>query len=161
MQVRAPIPELLKFLSAYDERIVELALAVRRFVLTEAPGATETIYDAYNAVSTGYSFTGQLKECFCHVAVYSKHVNLGFNRGVELADPRGILQGTGKQIRHITIRETGDLENPYLTRLLRMAIKNARALGTSGKVPEIAPQSVVKAIYAKKRRPGKGQEVEH
>ena len=153
MAVRAPIPELLEFLSAYDDRIVALALTVRRFVLTETPRGTETIYDAYNAVAMGYSFTGRLKESFCHVAVYSKHVNLGFNRGVDLYDPRGILQGAGKQIRHVTIREASDLKNSYLTRLLRVAVRNARELGRSNKIPEIAPQSVVKAIYAKRRRP--------
>lgn len=96
MGVRSPIPELLEFLSVYDEKIVALALDVRRFVLTETPRATETIYDAYNAVAVGYSFTGRLKESFCHVAVYAKHVNLGFNHGAELSDPWGILQGTGK-----------------------------------------------------------------
>jgi hypothetical protein len=144
---------LLEFLGAYDVQIVALALAVRRFVLTETPRATETIYDAYNAVAIGYSFTGRLKESFCHMAVYAKHVNLGFNRGVDLADPRGILQGNGKQIRHFTIREVGDVKNSYLTRLLREAVQNARELGKSNKIPEIAPQSVVKAIYAKRRRP--------
>ena len=153
MAVRAPIPELLEFLSAYDDRIVALALTVRRFVLTETPRGTETIYDAYNAVAMGYSFTGRLKESFCHIAVYSKHVNLGFNRGVDLDDPRGILQGAGKQIRHVTIRKASDLKNSYLTRLLRVAVRNARELGRSNKIPEIAPQSVVKAIYAKRRRP--------
>ena len=152
--VRAPLPELLEFLSAYDERIVALAVAVRRFVLTETPRATETIYDAYNAVAMGYSFTGRLKESFCHIAVYGKHVNLGFNRGVDLADPRGILQGSGKQIRHVTIRQAGDLKNAYLRRLLQVAIRGAKELGASNGIPEIAPQSVVKAIYAKRRRPG-------
>src|ERR1700685_4769783 len=86
MGVRAPLPELLEFLAVYDDRIVALALAVRRFVLTETPRATETIYDAYNAVAIGYSFTGRLKESFIHVAVYAPPVNLGFNRGAERDD---------------------------------------------------------------------------
>jgi Domain of unknown function (DU1801) len=154
MGVRPPIPELLEFLSAYDEQIVKLALAVRRFVLSESPRATETIYDAYNAVAMGYSFTGRLKESFCHIAVYTKHVNLGFNRGVDLADPQGILQGTGKQVRHVTIHESVGLKSAHLTRFLREAIKNARRLGASSNIPEIAPQSVVRAIYTKRRRPG-------
>jgi hypothetical protein len=34
-----------------------------------------------------------------------------------------------------------------------MAIQNTRELDASSKILEIAPQSVVKAIYAKKRRP--------
>src|SRR5277367_565143 len=154
MGVRSPIPELLEFLSVYEEKIVALALDVRRFVLTESPRATETIYDAYNVVAVGYSFTGRLKESFCHVAVYAKHVNLGFNHGAELADPRGILQGNGKQIRHVTIREAADLKSADLTRLLRLAIKQSKELAASSKIPEIAPQSIVKAVYAKRRRPG-------
>jgi hypothetical protein len=68
-RVRAPLPELLEFLAVYDEKIIATALAVRRLVLTETPRATESIYDAYNAVAIGYSFTGRLKESFCHIAV--------------------------------------------------------------------------------------------
>jgi len=39
--------------------------------------------------------------------------------------------------------------------LVRAAIVNARALGIKNGVPEIEPQSIVKAIYAKRRRPGR------
>jgi Domain of unknown function (DU1801) len=149
------MPQLLEFLSPYDVQIVALALAVRRLVLTEFPRATESIYDAYNAVALGYSFTGRLRESFCHIAVYATQVNLGFNHGADLADPRGILLGTGKQVRHVTIREASDLKDPYLTRLLRTAARKAKELGVANKIPEIAPHSVVKAIYAKRRRPGR------
>lgn len=152
--VRKPIPELLKFLAPYDPNIQKLALEVRAYLLNIEPRSTETIYDAYNAVSIGYSFTGRLKECYCHVAVYSKHVNLGFNRGADLADPRKILQGTGSQVRHITIHEKSDLAGPYLKSLVLAAIVNARALAISGGIPAIDPQSIVKAVYEKRRRPG-------
>jgi Domain of unknown function (DU1801) len=151
--VRKPIPELLKFLEPYDPSIQKLALEVRSYMLTIESRATETIYDAYNAVAIGYSFTGRLKECYCHVAVYPKHVNLGFNRGVDLTDPQKILQGTGSQVRHVTIHEKSDLAGPYLKGLVRAAIVNARALAISGGIPEIEPQSIVKAIYANRRRP--------
>ena len=151
--VRKPIPELLQFLSPYDPTIQKLALEVRGYLLTIEARATETIYDAYNAVAIGYSFTGRLKQCYCHVAVYGKHVNLGFNRGAELDDPQKILQGKGSQVRHVRIQEKTDLSGPYLKGLVRAAIVNARALGVAGGIPEIEPQSVVKVIYAKRRRP--------
>ena len=151
--VREPIPELLKFLAPYDPSIQRLALDVRAYLLTIEPRATETIYDAYNAVAIGYSFTGRLKECYCHVAVYSKHVNLGFNRGADLDDPKKILQGAGSQVRHITIRDKSDLAGPYLKGLVKAAIVNSRALAIAGGIPEIEPQSIVKAIYARRRRP--------
>lgn len=34
-----------------------------------------------------------------------KHVNLGFNRGTELPAPTGLLEGTGKMIRHVRVPE--------------------------------------------------------
>ena len=104
-------------------------------------------------MAIGYSFTGRLKESFCHIAVYSRHVNLGFNRGADLPDTRNLLQGSGKQVRHVTIRDPQDLRNPVLKHLLRLAIQNARVLAASTNVPEIPAQSVVKGNYPKKRRP--------
>ncbi len=151
--VRPPIPELLQFLAPYDTAIQRLALEVRAYLLTIEPRATETIYDAYNAVAIGYSFTGRLKECYCHVAVYSKHVNLGFNHGADLQDPQEILQGQGSQVRHVTIHEKSDLAGSYLKGLVRAAIVNARALSVAASIPEIEPQSIVKAVYSKRRRP--------
>ena len=133
--------------------VAGLALDARAYLLAIEPRATETIYDAYNAVAIGYSFTGRLKECYCHVAVYRKHVNLGFNRGADLDDPQEILQGKGSQVRHVTIHEKTALAGPYLKNLVRAAIVNARALGVAGGIPEIEPQSIVKAIYANRRRP--------
>jgi hypothetical protein len=153
MSIRPPLPELRKFLSAYDRHIVQLALSLRKVVLTEIPNASESIYDAYNAVAIGYSLTGRLKEGFCHIAVYGPHVNLGFNRGSELPDPKKVLRGNGNRVRHITFHEESELKQPHVRRLIRMAMMNSRGLAAVSKIPVIPPQSVVKAIYAKRRRP--------
>jgi len=147
--VRPPSDELLQFLSPYDKPVRELALAVRAMVLEEAPSAIEMIYDAYNAVALGYSFTGRLKEAFCHVAVYTGYVNLGFNHGADLPDPRGVLEGSGKQVRHIRITRREDLARPWMRRYLRAAM--AQVGGAL--VPDREGHSVVKAVYPKRRRP--------
>jgi hypothetical protein len=147
--MRPPYPELLGFLSPYDRSIVELALAMRALMLEEAPSAIETIYDAYSAVALGYSFTGRLKDGFCHVAVYTGHVNLGFNRGAELPDPQSVLQGSGKKIRHVRIERLDDLDKPWLRRYVRAAIRQVGG----PLAPAVEGHSIVKAIYAKKRRP--------
>ena len=85
--IRPPHPRLLKFLTAYQPRIWRLALALRRMVLAEAPTAIEMVWDAYNAVAVGFSYSGRLKEAFIHIASYSSHVNLGFNWGARMPDP--------------------------------------------------------------------------
>ena len=149
--VPAPTPEYLKFLSPYGPRITGLALAVRALVLQEAAGATELIYDAYNAVASGYSFTSRPSDAFIHIAVYARWVNLGFNHGAGFADPQKLLQGAGRWIRHIRITDPTDLEMPAVRAFVKTAVADAErpeagVLATRGK-------SVVRAIYPKRRRP--------
>jgi hypothetical protein len=150
MSSRPPDPRLLGFLAVYDRHIAELALALREMVLEAAPEAIESIYDAYNAVAIGFSFTGRLKDGFCHIATYAHHVNLGFNRGASLPDPQEVLEGTGKAIRHIKMARQSDLAAPFLPRYLQAAIAQV------GGPPEKAlhgAKSVVRGNYPKKRRP--------
>jgi len=148
--MRPPDPRLLEFLMPYDRSIVELMLALRELVLTEAPDAVEAIYDAYSAVAVGYSFTGRFSDSFVHIATYTKHVNLGFNRGATLRDPHKVLEGSGKAIRHIRIASTADLERPYLPQYIREAIAQVPAAGA---LP--SKKSIVRGNYPVKRRPTK------
>jgi hypothetical protein len=148
-RTRRPPPALAEFLAAYGPEIAPLFMSVRAAVLTAAPDAVELIYDAYNAVSAAYTFSDRLKEAFCHVAAYRGYVNLGFNRGAALPDPTGILVGSGTNIRHIRISSAGDLKQPALRKLLRAAVEEGLSLAPP-QAPK--PQSIVRAIYAKKRR---------
>src|SRR3989442_14431678 len=152
-----PPAALKKFLKPYDREIQQLALQLRELVLEEMAPCYENIYDAYSAVAIGYGTSGRLRDGIFHIAVYSNHVNLGFNDGASLDDRKGILQGSGKQIRHITIKTAEDLERPELRAYIRRARK--KALNDARKLGEAAPKkpegvvSTVKAIYPKKRRP--------
>src|SRR2546425_948975 len=92
-RVPPPNPKYQQFLSPYEPRIRDLALRTRPLVLEEAPDSMELIYDAYNAVATGYSFTGRPSDSFIHIAVYSRWVNLGFNRGSETRRSAEIAPG--------------------------------------------------------------------
>jgi hypothetical protein len=152
-----PPAALIKFLKPYDREIQKLALQVRALVLEEMAPCYENIYDAYSAVAIGYGTSDRLRDGIFHIAVYSKHVNLGFNDGATLADPKGILLGAGNRIRHLTIKTLDDLTRPelraYIKRARKVALAEAKKLG--GALPQ-EPKGVVstvKAIYAKKRRP--------
>src|SRR4051812_31911259 len=103
-------PEFDRLLAPFEPEIRELALAVRERVRPRVPEAVEIVYDAYNAVSIGYTFTGRTSDHFCHIAVYPKHVNLGFPMGTALPDPGGLLRGTGKACRHVRLQSLADLE---------------------------------------------------
>jgi len=146
--VPAAHPDHLKFLAVYGPDITALALAVRTLVMEEAAGASELIYDAYNAVASGYTFTGRPGDSCIHVAVYAKWVNLGFNDGAALPDPKGLLQGSGRHIRHIRISSPADLARPFVRRFVKAAVK--RAIRPEKAAP---PASHVRLIYPKRRRP--------
>ena len=123
-----PAPaDLIKFLRPYDRQVQELALRLRAFVLEEMAPCYENIYDAYSAVAIGYGTSDRLRDGIFHIAVYSKHVNLGFNEGATLADPKNILQGHGNQIRHLTIKSVDDIKRPELRAYIRRAKKKAFA----------------------------------
>jgi hypothetical protein len=40
---------------------------------------------------------------FAYVDTFKAHVNVGFFCGAELADPKGMLEGSGKLMRHVKI----------------------------------------------------------
>lgn len=127
--------EVIQALSPYDAGVPALALRLRNLVLQQAPQASELLYDSYNAVAIAFTFTDRLAEAFCHVAVYSKHVNLGFNRGAELPDPDAVLEGSGKLIRHLNIQRAADLEDVHLQHFLRLAVAHARRPQSVGPEP--------------------------
>src|SRR5438876_12138891 len=153
-----PAPaDLIKFLRPYDPQVQELALTLRALVLDEMAPCYENIYDAYSAVAIGYGTSDRLRDGIFHIAVYSKHVNLGFNDGASLADPQGILLGAGNQIRHLTIKTPDDLARPeiraYLESARKFALAEAKKLGEPPPQKPKGVVSTVKAIYPKKRRP--------
>lgn len=156
-QKHPPPSALVKFLKPYDREIRDLALKLRALVLEEMAPCYENIYDAYSAVAIGYGTSDRLRDGIFHIAVYSQHVNLGFNSGATLADPKGILEGKGSQIRHISIKTAADLERSelrsYIRRARKVALRDARRLGEPAPQKPQSVISTVKAIYAKKRRP--------
>jgi len=58
---------------------------------------------------------------FGYVNVFKAHVNVGFFRGAEIADPHGILEGTGKFMRHVKLRPEQDVDAAALIGLIETA----------------------------------------
>jgi len=61
------------------------------------------------------------------IGTFSSHSALFFYRGRELEDGSGLLQGSGKDSRFITLRAPADAEQPAVKRLVRKAFKLAGA----------------------------------
>lgn len=58
---------------------------------------------------------------FAYVNAFTAHVNVGFFRGAELPDPKGLLVGTGKFMRHVKILPGAEVDAHALTELIHAA----------------------------------------
>ncbi|HEX2225098.1 MAG TPA: DUF1801 domain-containing protein [Thermoanaerobaculia bacterium] len=58
---------------------------------------------------------------FAYVNAFRSHVNVGFFRGAELADPAGLLEGTGKLMRHVKLGPGRDVDAQALRELIETA----------------------------------------
>ena len=58
---------------------------------------------------------------FAYVNAFTAHVNVGFFQGAELADPSGLLEGTGRFIRHVKLRPNSSVAAKALKELIATA----------------------------------------
>ena len=63
---------------------------------------------------------------FGYVNAFTGHVNVGFFRGAELSDPAGLLQGTGRFMRHVKIRPNARIDDAALETLIEVAYRDMK-----------------------------------
>jgi hypothetical protein len=114
-------PDFLFYLREKDQDLIDLFADLRQFLLEIYPDSNELLYHTH-ALTNVFSLTPKLGDAFCHIPVYTKHLNLGFNKGAALDDPDQLLQGTGKWIRHIPVSSPEDYRNEPTEKLVRAAI---------------------------------------
>ncbi|MEQ8424245.1 MAG: DUF1801 domain-containing protein [Cyclobacteriaceae bacterium] len=56
---------------------------------------------------------------FAYVNAFSNHVNVGFFYGADLEDARGILEGSGKRMRHVKIKPGEVSDEKEIVSLIR------------------------------------------
>jgi hypothetical protein len=99
-----------------NPELEKVVRALRSFVKKIVPGTKETVN------SWGVpTFVAKYPFCFYMVGKY--HVTLGFSYGTSLPDPAGLLEGTGKNIRHVKLPKVEDLEQKGLRELVLAAAR--------------------------------------
>ena len=72
----------------------------------------------------------KMSEGYAYILPHSKWVNLGFYQGANLADPDGLLEGTGAKMRHIKVRSLEAAEDPAIRTMVQEALSERKqALG--------------------------------
>jgi hypothetical protein len=64
---------------------------------------------------------------FAYVNVFKAHVNIGFFLGAELDDPMGLLEGTGRRMRHVKVKPGTDIDVAALSALIDDAYADMRS----------------------------------
>jgi hypothetical protein len=105
-----------------NPRVKQLANALRKLIIDVYPEVVEVPWSRQQIIGYGVG-PKKMTEHFCYIAPYGAHVNLGFNYGLVLPDPDKLLEGAGKNFRHVKIRTPGDVEQPALRRLLKAAVR--------------------------------------
>ena len=62
----------------------------------------------------------------CFILPAKNWVSLGFTHGVSLPDPTHLLEGTGKNLRHVKLKKVEDVANPAVRKLLEAALEEMR-----------------------------------
>ena len=110
---RVPDEELGAFLGLWSEEAHARALELRELVLSVAPFAEERLIRGWKVVA--YDHDGLI----AYIKPRHDAVHLGFYDGVNLPDPHGHLEGSGKYRRHLVIDLTASLDRPVILELLR------------------------------------------
>ena len=64
---------------------------------------------------------------FAYLNAFKAHVNVGFFRGAEIADPDRLLEGAGKFMRHVKLSPARRLDATALSRLIVTAYVDMKA----------------------------------
>lgn len=124
--------ELEGFFARYEPPIARLGKALRAKLRQRLPGLNELVYvyESQHSLVIAYSPTegGGGSDALCGLALYPDCAKLFFTQGVTLSksDPDGLLEGSGKTVRHVVLQAAADLDRPGIEGLLAAALKLAK-----------------------------------
>jgi hypothetical protein len=94
----------------------QLVGALEAFLLRQAPQLTQTV-----KWGQGCWLQNGMPKMYCHGE--DGDVQLGFYNGVSLDDPQHLLEGQGKFVRHVKIREVDDVTRLPLAGLVFQVLR--------------------------------------
>ena len=114
------------FLAKYSPQARKLGKAVLDKMRKRLPGAVQLVYDNYNALVIGFGPTERPSEAILSLVVFPRYVSICFLQcGPLLPDPKGLLLGSGRLVRHLNLNAEDEFDNPAVRNLIKEALKRA------------------------------------
>jgi hypothetical protein len=126
MNTPTPNQQLESFLARYTDEIAEATRQALRHLRRRVPGATELVYDNYNALAIGFGPGDAPTQFVFSIAAYPRWVTLFFAQGAGLPDPQKLLKGSGTRIRHIVLTTPQVIGSPAVDALIGHALRAAK-----------------------------------
>lgn len=105
-------------LAQFPTPVRELAEHIRVLLHEQLPEILEQ--PDFPARMIAYGYGSGYKDTICTLILSQKEVKVGFYKGAELPDPKGLLTGTGKVHRYVAIPSRRHLNADFL-KLLHQA----------------------------------------
>jgi hypothetical protein len=141
-----PAAQLAGFIAKFDATMARRIRSVRSALRKRFPTANELVYDNYNFFVIGYSPTDRPSDTIVSLAADAHGVGISFYHGATLADPLGLLAGSGVQNRFLRDVDGSTLLRPEVEQLLRAAAAQAKPLPRTG-----GGTLVIRSVSAKQR----------
>lgn len=140
------------FLAKYSPEIEAFARRTLTKMRKLVPGAIEMVYDNFNWLVIGFGPSERPSEAIFSVVLPPNAVTLCFLQGAGLADPAGLLRGSGNVVRNIRLYTSGVkdekvLENPEVLSLVNVALNRAKVPMPAGARRKL----IIRAVAAKQR----------
>jgi hypothetical protein len=143
--------QLASFFAKYEPAMAKLGKALRAKLRARLPGLFEIVYVYANqsALVISYSPTEHGYDGVCGMTLYPQAVHLFFGQGAFLSksDPKRLLQGHGKTVRHVVLDAVADFDRAEIEVLMAAALKLAKL-----RLDASAKGSVIIKAEAQKQR---------
>ncbi len=104
------------YIRAKNPKLQAVATGLRALIKTVAPQVKEGV-NAWGLPM--FDSSGP----FGYFMIGKSHVTFGLYEGTSLDDPERLLEGTGKNLRHVKLRTVEDLRRPGLRKLVKSAVR--------------------------------------
>lgn len=122
-----PTPEaqLRSFNDRLDPKQQKVVRSIRTVLRKRFPTANELAYDYSSFFVIAYSPTDRGIDAIVSIAARANGVDLYFNNGPRLPDPKKLLLGSGKQTRFVRLEAAKRLAHPDVKALMAAAIEHS------------------------------------
>jgi hypothetical protein len=106
-----------RLLAEHPPELQAIERALRATIRSEFPGAVEQVDFGNKLIAFGRSM--KMRGLQFAIIAHKSHVNLQLADGADLPDPDGLIEGSGKRIRHVKVRSVNQASSPGVVAAIR------------------------------------------